>query len=80
MGSGGVSTFSGPYKVGPGGTFSVGPLATTEMAGPEPAMRGEKAYLTLLRQAKSCQTAAGRLNLYDAGGNVSLVFDAVVGK
>jgi heat shock protein HslJ len=76
-GSGGVNTYSGPYKLGPGTTFSAGPLATMEMAGPEPAMRGEKAYLTLLRQAKSYEMAAGKLTLYDAGGNVSLVFDAV---
>ena len=75
-GNSGVNTYSGPYKLGPGGAFSAGPLASTQMAGPEPAMRAETTYLTLLGQAKSYKTADGKLTLYDQGGNESLIFEA----
>jgi heat shock protein HslJ len=46
------------------------------MAGPEPAMRAEGAYLTLLGQARSYRVEADRLTLFDAGGNESLFFEA----
>jgi heat shock protein HslJ len=46
------------------------------MAGPEPAMRAEGAYLTLLGQARAYRVEAGRLTLFDAGGNESLLFEA----
>jgi heat shock protein HslJ len=75
-GSSGVNTYSGPYRVGPSSAFSVGPLASTEMAGSEPAMRAEQAYLTLLGQVGSFKMADGRLTLYDAGGNESLLYEA----
>ena len=75
-GNSGVNTYGGTCSVGPGKAFSVGSLAVTEMAGPEPAMRSETAYLTLLAQAKSYAVAGGQLTLYDAGGNESLVFDS----
>ena len=75
-GNTGVNTYSGPYKLGPGAAFSAGPLAGTQMAGAEPAMRAETAYLTLLRQAKSYKMADGKLTLYDKGGNESLIFEA----
>jgi heat shock protein HslJ len=75
-GSSGVNTYSGQCKLGPGAAFSAGPLASTQMAGPEPAMRAETAYLTLLGQAQSYKTAAGRLTLFDKGGNESLFFEA----
>jgi heat shock protein HslJ len=71
-----VNTYGGPYKLGRGAAFEVGPLACTEMAGPEPAMRAESAYMTLLGQAKSYKMADGTLTLYDKGGNESLVFEA----
>lgn len=75
-GNSGVNTYSGSYQAGPGEAFSVQQIAATEMAGPEPAMRAESAYLTLLGQAKSFKVADGRLTLYDQGGNESLLFDA----
>jgi heat shock protein HslJ len=74
-GSGGVNSYGGPYVLGPGSAFSAGPLASTEMAGPEPAMRAEGAYQTLLGQARSYRLAPGRLTLFDPGGNESLVFE-----
>jgi heat shock protein HslJ len=74
-GNSGVNSYSGPYKAGPGDAFSVGPLAGTLMAGPEPAMRAERAYLTLLGQAASFRIANRKLTLYDKGGNESLIFE-----
>jgi len=75
-GHSGVNSYGGPYALGPGSAFSVGQIASTEMAGPEPAMRAEGAYLTLLGQARSYRVEAGRLTLLDAGGNESLIFEA----
>ncbi len=46
------------------------------MAGPEPAMRAESAYMKLLTQARSYKLAAGTLTLYDQSGNATLVFAA----
>lgn len=76
-GNSGVNTYSGPYKAGPDATFSAGPLAATEMAGPEPVMRAETAYLTLLGQAKSYEVTGSRLTLFDGGENESLIFERV---
>ncbi len=75
-GSGGVNAYGGPYTLGARRSFKVGSIASTEMAGAEPAMRAEGAYLTLLGQARSYRVEAGRLTLLDAGGNESLVFEA----
>jgi heat shock protein HslJ len=62
-GSSGVNAYSGPYRLGPGSAFSLGQAAGTLMAGSEPAMRAEAAYLTLLAQAKSYKVTNGRLTL-----------------
>jgi heat shock protein HslJ len=75
-GNSGVNSYSGAVKLGPGGAFAAGPFASTEMAGPEPAMRAESAYMTLLGEAKSFKTAEGNMTLYDGGGNESLIFEA----
>lgn len=72
-GTSGVNSYGGPYNAGPGNSFSTGQLASTAMAGPEPAMRAETSYLTLLGQARSYKLAGDRLTLYDAGGNESLI-------
>lgn len=74
-GESGVNTYSGVYSSGPGDAFSVGQIAATKIGGPEPAMRAESAYLTLLGQAGSFTLSDGRLTLYDGGGNESLLFD-----
>lgn len=72
-----VNTYSGPYTEGPGDAFSVGALISTNMAGPEPDMRAEQAYLELLSQAKSYTLDGGVLTLFDQNGNESLIFAAV---
>jgi heat shock protein HslJ len=74
-GNSAVNSYSGSYKLGNGGSFSVGPVAGTLMAGPEPAMRAESTYLTLLDQAGSYKLVDGKLILYDKGENESLIFE-----
>jgi heat shock protein HslJ len=71
-----VNNYNGPFTEGPGDAFSVGELISTMMAGPEPDMRAEQAYLTLLAQAKSYVLKDGGLTLFDANGNESLTFAA----
>lgn len=75
-GNSGVNSYSGTYEIGPGDAFSVGPIAGTRMAGPEPAMQAEGAFLTLLGQARSARVAAGQLTLRDANGADLLIFAA----
>jgi len=69
-----VNNYGGPYTQGPGDAFSVGEIAGTMMAGPEPEMRAEGAYLELLAAAKSYALKDGGLTLFDEGGNESLIF------
>ena len=78
-GRSGVNSYSGPYETGSGGSFSVEALTSTEIAGPEPAMRAEGAYLTLLTQASSYELADGRLTLTDGNGNELLIYRATSG-
>lgn len=72
----GVNTYGGACRIGTDGAFSAGTLGMSKMAGPEPAMRAEGAYVTLLRQAMSYKVVGNTLTLYDAGGNESLIFEA----
>jgi heat shock protein HslJ len=76
-GSGGVNSYSGPYKTGPGQSFSAGPLAGTLLAGPDATTRAETIYQTLLGQAKSYKVDGGKLTLYGEGGNESLIYEEV---
>ena len=75
----GVNSYRGPYSLGSGNSFAAGPLVSTEIAGPEPAMRAESAYVTLLGQARAYELAEGRLTLLDESGNESLIFEAASG-
>jgi len=69
-----VNTYRGTATIGPGNAIAFGPMITTRMAGPEPAMRAESAYLALLASATSYALDDGRLTLADAGGNVVLEY------
>ena len=70
-----INSYSGPYTSGPGTAFSAGPLTSTLIAGPEPAMRAEVIYAELLGEARSCKVEGTTLTLFDANGNQSLVFE-----
>lgn len=69
-----VNTYSAPVTHGHGNTLAVGPVVLTRMAGPEPAMRAESAFLALLGDARSWRIDGRHLILFDAGGNERLVF------
>lgn len=75
-GTSAVNTYGGPYEAGEDGSFSVGDLASTMMAGPEPDMRAETIYLQLLAEAKQYTVEGETLTLSDADGNASLIFAA----
>ena len=75
-GTSAVNSYGGEYSTGTGGAFSVGVVAQTLMAGPEPAMEAEDAYHKLLSGAGSYRLDGTTLTLFDADGSESLVFDA----
>jgi heat shock protein HslJ len=69
-----VNSYSGTYTVGPDDAFSVGAVASTKMAGPEPDMQAESTYFKLLAEARSATVDGDTLTLNDANGNESLIF------
>jgi inhibitor of cysteine peptidase len=69
-----VNLYSGPYTVGVNGSFKVGTLISTKMAGSEEAMRAETLYFELLGQAKAYRLVDDRLTLLDANLNELLIF------
>ena len=69
-----VNAYNGEYKAAEGGAFALGPIAATEMAGSEDAMRAEGIYFHLLEQAKRYSADPSTLRLRDSGNNVLLVF------
>ncbi len=75
-GSSAVNTYSGPYTTDADGAFSVGDLASTMMAGPEPAMEAEAAFIRLLEDAASFHATDTTLTLFGSDGAESLVFTA----
>jgi heat shock protein HslJ len=74
-GSSGVNQFGGSYSANADGSFSAGPLVSTLMAGPEPLMRIEAAYLALLDEAESFSVEGDRLTLATGEGK-TLTFRA----
>jgi heat shock protein HslJ len=75
-GTSAVNQYGGPYTADANGSFSAGRLASTQMAGPEPAMRAETIYLKLLQEATKYVMADGTLTLSDANDNQLLIFTA----
>ena len=73
-GESGSNSYSGEYTADAGGGFKAGPLAGTMMAGPQPAMDAEAAYLRRLEAARSYAVSGGTLVLKDADGKDSLIF------
>lgn len=69
-----VNSYGGPYTTGSQGEFATGDVASTMMAGPQPAMRAERAYFELLTAAASYQEVGDTLTLYDEFGDEALVF------
>jgi len=69
-----VNYYGGPYTADESGTFSVGVLVQTLMAGPEPAMQAESTFFELLKQARSYERDDDHLTLLAEGGSQLLVF------
>jgi heat shock protein HslJ len=75
-GSGGINRFTGPFVAADDGSLSLGPLATTLMAGIGPAADTEPLYLAALADTATGEAADGRLLLRDATGEVLAVLVA----
>ena len=69
-----VNTYSGGYSAASEGTFSVGALAMTEMAGTPDAMQAESTYFDLLRQARRWRMEKSQFVLANTAGQSLLVF------
>ncbi|MBN2203859.1 MAG: META domain-containing protein [Thermoleophilia bacterium] len=75
-GTSAVNTYSGSYTTGGVNDFSVGDLASTMMAGPEPDMEAEAAFTRLLEDAASFHATDTTLTLFGSDGAESLIFTA----
>jgi heat shock protein HslJ len=71
-----VNSYSGPFTADSDGSFSAGPLASTQMAGPEPAMRAETMFFELMDEAAAYAVDGQTLTLSDENGNQLLIFSA----
>lgn len=72
-GSSGVNSYSGPYQLS-GAKLTIGPLISTQMAGPPPLMALEQAYLAALQKVASYTADDATLTLFDTAGKQLLVF------
>jgi len=71
-----VNRYFGQAEFAEGGRLRwIGPLGSTRMAGPEPLMDQEQAFLTALERARSVALRAGRLILQDETGRTALEFE-----
>ena len=69
-----VNSYGGDCSASADGSFSVGPVAMTEMAGEPAAMQAESLFHALLAQARRWRIAAGQLILSDAAQDL-LIFN-----
>ena len=72
-GSSGVNTYSGTFTSSPEGDMDFGPLVSTRMAGPEPAMKAEQSYLAALDAVSGYSVTDTELDLF-TGEQVSLTY------
>lgn len=75
-GQGPVNTYRGDYDAAPDGALTLGPIATTQKAGPPAAMAAEAAYLAALESATSYASDGDTLTLYAQSDEPVLVYDA----
>ena len=64
-GNAGINQFNGSYSAPSDGVLTFGPLASTQMAGPDNAMQQETAFLKALADTKKFTTEDGALVLMD---------------
>jgi len=75
-GTSAINSYGGAVTIGPGDAFKVGELVSTLMAGPDPEMRAESAYVELLSGITSYKLDGDTLTLY-TNGNETLIFTKV---
>ena len=73
-GTSAVNQYGGPYTADDDGSFSVGELVSTMMAGPEPDMDAEQTYLELLAQVEEFAIDGDELTLSGGSGNIALIY------
>lgn len=71
-----VNLYGGSYAAGSNGSFSLGNLFSTEMAGPEDAMLAEAHYFDLLSQARNYVVSSSVLTLRNDVNQDLLIFQA----
>jgi heat shock protein HslJ len=72
-GNAGCNTYSGSYSYSDDEkSVSIGPLATTRMACPEPVMAEEQAFLTALQASTQYEITSERLTLRNADGAIQV--------
>jgi len=76
-GTSAVNSYGAEYSTGARGSFEVGEISQTLMAGDEESMRAESAYTQLLAGAASYRVEGDTLTLFDENSNESLIFEAV---
>ena len=76
-GTSAVNQYGGPYTADDDGSFSVGELMSTMMAGPEPDMDAEQTYLQLLAQVEEFAIDGDELTLSAGSGNIALIYTRV---
>jgi heat shock protein HslJ len=64
-GNAGINNFNGSYDAPSDGVLTFGPLASTQMAGPDNAMKQESEFLQALANTKKFTTEDGALVLMD---------------
>jgi heat shock protein HslJ len=63
-GMSGVNRYAGTFTSSPEGAMDFGPLASTEMAGPDDAMQAEQAYLAALETVTGYSVSDSSLGLF----------------
>ena len=71
-----MNSFSGTYDTPGDNALEFGPLASTKMAGPEPAMKQESEFFAALAKTKHFEINEGKLVLSDLGNNTLVVLVA----
>ncbi|HET7820040.1 MAG TPA: META domain-containing protein [Ornithinibacter sp.] len=75
-GNAGINSFNGSYEAPSDGVLTFGPLASTQMAGPDNAMKQEQDFLKALGDTKKFTTEDGALVLMDDSGTKLAVLKA----
>ena len=75
-GTSAVNLYGGSYSANRSGSFTVGSLFSTEMAGSEEAMTAEAHYINLLQQARKYEISGPVLTLRNESNQDLLIFQA----